>query len=473
MSPSEEPSAAKEHKEPKAPVERTYVVDYLTRVEGEGAFYLRVRGRKVEEARLAIFEPPRFFEALLRGRSFAEVPDIVARICGICPVAYQMSSVRAIENAFAMAPAAEVRRLRRLLYCGEWIESHALHVYLLHAPDFLGYESAVEMARDHREAVERGLRMKRTGNELLAVLGGRAIHPVSVRVGGFTKAPALSALWALRADLARGLEEAVETVRWAARLPMPDFRQEYLCVSLSGDEYPLEWGDAIRIGDDAEIPVEDFEKRFKERQRPYSNALQCLLDGRKPYLVGPAARLNHHASKLHPRAAALLGESGLSLPVSNPFESIRVRALELVHAFAEAIDLVDAYRPPERPYAEPAPREATGCGATEAPRGLLFHRYEIGADGLVKEAKIVPPTSQNQARIEADLRKIALDLTALPHDAATRRCEHLIRNYDPCISCATHFLRLEIDRRPDEGDEGGDDGRGGGAGGVAPGEGRP
>src|SRR5208282_1001150 len=202
---------------------KTIKVDYLARVEGEGAIKVVVRDGAVESAEFRIYEPPRFFEALLRGRSFTEAPDITARICGICPVAYQMSAVRAMEDACGVAiDEGPLRDLRRLLYCAEWIESHSLHVYMLHAPDFLGYAGAVEMARDHREIVEQGLAMKKAGNALMAMVGGREIHPINVRVGGFYRAPTRGELRTLRDPLQAALETALETVRWAATLPFPD-----------------------------------------------------------------------------------------------------------------------------------------------------------------------------------------------------------------------------------------------------------
>jgi coenzyme F420-reducing hydrogenase alpha subunit len=426
---------------------RVFNVDLLARVEGEGSFHVRVRDGVVEEARLAIFEAPRFFEAFLRGRSMLEVPDLVARICGICPVAYQMSALGAIEAALGVAPTEPIRKLRRLLYCGEWIESHALHVFMLHAPDFLGYPSAIDLARDQRALVEQGLALKKAGNALLALLGGRAIHPVSPRVGGFSKVPRRRELLGMRDSIQRGLDSALIAARWAAALPMPDFEQDYVFVALGGGaDYPLESGDRILVSGRADVPVADFEQSFVEQQVPHSNALQCRLADGTAYLCGPLARLYHHAERLHPVAAAALRETGMSLPVRNPYRSIVARTVELVHAFAEALDLIDGYVEPDRPFVEITPRAATGAAATEAPRGLLWHRYALGADGLVKEARIVPPTSQNQARIEQDLAGVAPGLLALPHEEATLRCEQLIRAYDPCISCATHFLKLTIDR---------------------------
>ena len=424
--------------------EHTFKVDLLTRVEGEGRFFLRVKDGRVLDARLAIFEAPRYFEALLRERSIHEVPDIVARICGICPVAYQMSAVCALENALACTPPPGVRALRRLLYCGEWIESHALHVFLLHAPDFLGYPSALEMAADHRELVERGLRMKKAGNALIELLGGRAIHPVSVRVGGFTRAPSRTELRALEPELTHCLEAAEETVRWASGLSFPELERDHVFVALESTNYPLEHGEGLRVSGHGVVAVDEFDELFVEEQVEHSNALQCRLRDGRPYLCGPMARVNLAYEKLHPRAAIALESSALRIPFKNPHRSIIARAVELVHAFAEALGIIADYARPDPPFAEAEPREASGSGATEAPRGLLFHRYSVGADGLVRQARIVPPTSQNQACIEADLASLAPELIELEHEQATHLCEQLIRSYDPCISCATHFLRLDI-----------------------------
>ncbi len=321
--------------------ERTYRVDLMTRVEGEGSFRLRVKDGEVVESALAIFEAPRFFEAFLRGRSAYEVNDIVARICGICPVAYQTSASRAIERAFGVPLAEPVRRLRRLLYCGEWIESHALHVFMLHAPDFLGYPSVIEMAKDHRAVVERGLSMRKAGNALIALLGGRSVHPVSPWVGGFTKVPSLSKLRAMRPVLERGLHDALETVRWAASLPMPELAQDYIYVALSGtDDYPIESGETIAVSGRGEVSIDDWGEVIDEQQVPYSNALQSRLKDGSSYLCGPMARLFHHAEKLHPRAREAMDDAGLPREVKNPYRSIVVRAVEMAHAFAEAVDLV-------------------------------------------------------------------------------------------------------------------------------------
>jgi coenzyme F420-reducing hydrogenase alpha subunit len=431
----------------KAADERVYEVGELTRVEGEGSLRLRVRDGEVVEARLGIFETPRYFEALVVGRTPNEVVDMVARICGICPVAYQMSAVHAFEELFGVRIDPSSRALRRLLYCGEWIESHTLHIYLLHLPDFLGYESAIAMAADHRPAVEQALRAKKVGNELIKVLGGRPIHPVSVRVGGWSRAPRRSELLALRPELEAGLAIAQETVRLTAGLSMPAFAREPRLVSLRHPaEYPYNEG-RIVSDDGIDIPLGAWPSTFEEFQVEGTNALHARSrDGKGVYLVGPAARVVLAGDQLHPLAREALAASGSAeLIRTNIYASIVARAVELVHAFAEAIDIIDAYRPPAEPLVAWKSRAGVAAWATEAPRGLLFHQYEVDAAGRIRHAQIVPPTSQNQAAIEADLMVAAREVLEMPHAAATVRLEQMIRSYDPCISCATHFLDLTIE----------------------------
>jgi len=424
---------------------QTIKVDYLARVEGEGALRVRLRGGRVEDVKLEIFEPPRLFEAFLRGRHFQEVADITARICGICPVAYQMSAVHALERALDVSIDPAVRLLRRLFYCGEWIESHALHVFLLHAPDFLGCQDALEMARGHRALLEQGLRIKKTGNRLVGLLGGREIHPVSAAVGGFYRVPARRELAPLAEDLKWALEASVAAARQVAGFDFPDFQQDYEFVALSHpDEYPFNEGRLVSsLGLD--IAPEEFEDHFIERQVKHSNALQCQLRRRGSYLVGPLARFNLNYDKLPEVARQAARDSGLEVPCRNPFRSIVVRAVEIVFACAEALRIIEAYEPPSSPRCEVAPRAAAGAAITEAPRGILYHRYETAANGLILSARIVPPTSQNQKRIEDDLWRLLPQLLDRSTDEITWRCEQAIRNYDPCISCATHFLKLIVD----------------------------
>jgi coenzyme F420-reducing hydrogenase alpha subunit len=428
--------------------EREYKVGQLTRVEGEGSLHLTIDGEGAVTAQLRIFEAPRYFERIVVGRHPDEVLDIVARICGICPVAYQMSAVHAFESLFGVEIDPNVRLLRRLLYCGEWIESHALHVFMLHAPDFLGYASALEMAVDHRQLVERALRLKKLGNRIVAIVGGRAIHPVSVKVGGFSRVPTARELEELRAPLADALAEAVESVALVAGLDTPPSDRDVRLVSLRHPtEYPMNEG-RIVSSDGIDVPIGSWRDAFEEVQVPWSHALQARAADGVPYLLGPTARLALAADQLHPAAAAALRATGLTPDqiARNVFRSIVARSVELVHALAEAADILDGYSRPTTPAVPWTPRPGVAAWATEAPRGLLFHRYEVDEGGHVTAAQIVPPTSQNQAAIEHDLAIFAPAVVDLPHDEATRRLEQLIRSYDPCISCATHFLRLSVER---------------------------
>ncbi len=426
---------------------RELVVSGLARVEGEGALKITVHDGQVTRAELNIYEPPRFFEAFLRGRSYTEPPDLTARICGICPVAYQTSACNAIEQACGAELTPALAELRRLLYCGEWISSHALHIYLLHAPDFLGYPDAITLARDHRDIVERGLELKKTGNAILEQVGGRAIHPVNVRVGGFYRVPGRAELGPLAERLRRALDLALDTVRWAASFEFPDLELEHDLLAARDDahgRYPLEQGRVVTASG-LSFPAGEFPAHVTEAQVPHSTALHATLDGHH-YLTGPLARYSLNSGALSPIARQAAAEAGLGPQCRNPFRSILVRGVEIVCAVEEALRIIGDYQPPDRPAVEVVPRAGTGHGISEAPRGLLYHRYELDRDGLIRAATIIPPTSQNLAVIEDDLRRLATANLARDDASLTALCERAIRNHDPCISCAAHFLSLTVCR---------------------------
>ena len=419
-------------------------VDYLARVEGEGALLVKVKNKNVTDVRFRIFEPPRFFEAFLRGRSYTEAPDITARICGICPVAYQMSSVHAIENAFGIQVTGPLRDLRRLLYCGEWIESHVLHVFMLHAPDFLGYQDAIQMAKDHGPLVKQALALKKIGNDIVNLIGGREIHPINLRVGGFYRLPTKEELSKLEERLKWAIEFSMKMVKFAGTLPFPEFERDYEFVALRHpDEYPFNEG-RIVSNKGLNISVPEYEAHFAEEHVEHSNALQSVCKDSGAYFVGPLARYNLNFDKLTKTAQECAANAKLGKTCTNPFKSIIVRSVETLSACEEALRIIKHYQAPDAPMIPINVRAGIGYGCTEAPRGILYHHYRIDEKGRILDAKIVPPTSQNQKTIEQDLRQFVPPRLKLTQEQLTWQCEQAIRNYDPCISCATHFLRIEV-----------------------------
>ncbi|MEU2156042.1 nickel-dependent hydrogenase large subunit [Streptomyces sp. NPDC019396] len=448
---------------------RVVRIPALARVEGETALHLVTRGTTVIRAQLKIYEPPRFFEAFLRGRAHTEPPDITSRICGICPVAYQLSACRAIENACGVVVDGQLAALRRLLYCGEWIESQSLHIHLLHAPDFLGYDDVFGMSRTHVAHVQRGLRLKQAGNSVIELLGGRAIHPINVRLGGFHRTPAPSELRPLADRLRVALEDAWDTVRWVSGFDFPDAVCDVDLFALAEpDTYAIESGVPTVLqagggGAPRSFPVHDFPDHVVEEQVAHSTALHSRLDGRR-HLTGSLARYAISGHLLSPLALQAAREAGLADPPllartagsapdrgsPNPYRSILVRAVEVLYAVEEALRIIEAYEPPAQAHVAVPPRTAVGHGATEAPRGLLYHRYALDDEGRITEACLVPPTAQNQGAIEEDLRRAVqaeLARSVTDESELARLCERLIRNHDPCISCSAHFLDLDIERQ--------------------------
>lgn len=430
------------------PAIRTIAVEALARVEGEGALDIRIRGRTVEEVKLRIFEPPRLFEALLQGRQYSDAPDITARICGICPIAYLLGASQAMEAALGIEVSQPIRELRRLIYCGEWIASHILHIAMLHLPDYLGLPDALTLARTDAAVVETALKLKQIGNQILETVGGRAVHPVNLKVGGFYRSPAKSEIHALIEPLEWALDATHGLLRFLGRLEIPDFDDDYVLVAIvHPTEYAMAEGRIVSsLGHDLEI--RRFERHFGEEQVAHSMALQGVLrDDERPYLTGPIARYNLSFDRLSPTAQAAAREVGLPRTCRNPFQSILVRAVETLYALEEALRLARAYEVPEAPSMPVKVRAGEGSGATEAPRGICYHHYAVDGDGRIVTARIIPPTSQNQRRIEHDLRRLVERHLDLPDVELQQRCEQAIRNYDPCISCATHFLSLKVERQ--------------------------
>ena len=426
---------------------RTIKVDYLARVEGEGALYVKIKDKKVEDIKLKIFEPPRFFEAFLRGRDFREVPDITARICGICPIAYELGASYAMEDACGIKVEGQLRDLRRLIYHGEWIESHVLHIWMLHAPDFLGYEDAIQMAKDHSEVVKNVLRLKKIGNDIMVVLGGREIHPINLRIGGFYKVPKKRELGVLLDELKWTRDASIELAKLVATFPFPDFDQEYEFIAMRHqDEYAIIEGQLVS-NKGMDIPIREYDDHLIEEHVEHSTALHTHVKERETAFVGPMARYSLNYDKLSLFARGVAKDIGLGKECHNPFKSIMVRAVEVVYAVNEAIRSIEEYQEPDKPAVDVQPRAATGYGCTEAPRGICYHRYTIDEQGIVQDAKIVSPTAVNLQTIEKDLWNFVESNVELSDDKLQWQCEQAIRNYDPCISCSCHFLQLNVDRQ--------------------------
>lgn len=423
-------------------------VDYLARVEGEGGIDIDVVDGKVEDVKVRIFEPPRFFQGFLVGRKYDDVPDIVARICGICPVSHMMASIQAIEDAFGISPSQQTRDLRTLLTLSQVIQSHVLHVYMLQLPDYLGYESVLAMAGDYGPAVKRALRMKRIANDFTALVGGREIHPVTPVVNGFTRIPSKAELLEIKSRLLSIKEDAVETVKLVASLELPSFNPDTEHVALYDPyEYPFN-GRRLRSTKGLDIDASEYREYIKEKQVAHSNTLHSYVEGRGSFLVGPLARVNLNHERLSSDAKEAIQMARWRLPCFNPFAGMLARSIEIIHSIDESVRIIDQMDPKPEAAGPVKVKAGTGSGFSEAPRGTLYHSYRLDSEGVVVRADIVAPTSHNLHNMEKDLWEFVPSLLDLPKDEATLKCEMVIRNYDPCISCSCHMVKLSISGKP-------------------------
>ena len=418
-------------------------LDYVARVEGEGGLDLVMKDGGIEAAHLRIFEPPRFFEGFLEGRKYNEIPDMTARICGICPASYQMASCSAIENAFDFSPSEQTKKLRRLFSWAEIIQSHVLHIYMLAAPDYLGVEGVPELASKFPELVKRALKMRGAANAVTKAVGGREVHPITPKVTGFYDVPSEREIEHLAGHLLEIRDDAIATIKMTADLDLPflDRDIDYLAL-FDSNMYALNEG-RVRTFNGLDFPVEEFLDNIVETQVPQSNALQCRLKHSGSYQTGPLARININYKSLSTATKELLSELKISFPSQNPFDGIIARAAEILTGIDDSLNIMDGFAPALEEV-EVKPQASEGFGISEAPRGSLFHRYIFDDQGFVLKAQLMPPTSQNLARIEDDLMIYAPRVLEEDRDKLSLACETLIRSYDPCISCATHFLKVHI-----------------------------
>ncbi|MBU1941048.1 MAG: Ni/Fe hydrogenase subunit alpha [Candidatus Thermoplasmatota archaeon] len=413
-------------------------IDYVARVEGQGALNLIIaHDGKVKNVEFRIFEPPRFFESFLIGRKYDEVMELASRICGICPVAHQITALRAIENALKINPSQQTKDLRKLTAISAHIQSNVLSMYFLSLPDLMGYESIIPMAKQHPDIIKRGLKLKKLGNDITDLIGGRAVHPVTMIVDGFSSLPSKNKLQDIRKRLLDAKQEALDTVDLFANLEIPDFHRKCEHVAISDPHnYAINKGQ-FRSTESLDCDEMHYRDVILERQKPYSTALHSFMKHRDSFMVGPLPRLNINFNQLSTDAKTAAKNSGIRFPNYNPFISHLARAIELVHDIDESIELIDRI-PLKEEKKNIVCNAGFGAAITEAPRGSLYHSYELDNNGIVRGVDIVPPTAHNVNNIEKDMIEFVQTMHDSPVDEITLKCEMLIRAYDPCISCSAH-----------------------------------
>jgi sulfhydrogenase subunit alpha len=420
-------------------------IEHITRVEGHGNIIIDVKEGKIRELRMDIVESPRFFEAMALGRSYKEVAHITSRICGICAVTHTTTSIKAIESALGFEPSAQTIKLRKLLLHAEFIQSHILHVYFLTAPDFFRVGSVFGMVKDNKEDVLRGMRLKTLANDLCALVGGRHIHPITLKIGSFSKNPESKDLEAFKKRIEKSRHEIDETVKFFKNLQTPEFERETEYISLTNpDEYALYDGN-IKSSDNGETAPADYLNRVKEYIVPHSTSKHARSN-RDSYMVGALARFNNNYEQLHPKAKEVAEEMGLKHPCYNPYMNNIAQVVETVHCFEDSIELIGDLlsNDMQDEKLELEPKAGSGVGATEAPRGTLYHEHKLDDNGKITYANYIIPTGQNLSNIENDLKSLVPNILNKQKDDIILDIEMLVRAYDPCISCSTHLMKVEF-----------------------------
>jgi sulfhydrogenase subunit alpha len=429
-------------------VSTTIRIGHLARVEGHGGVTVVLDDGGVTDVRFDVFEGARLVETLIRGRSFEDVSQVLSRICAICSVAHALTSIKATECAFGVKVTPQTDLLRDLLFRGENIESHALHLFLLALPDYLGYPSATALAATHPEAVKLALRLKQVGNTIQEVIGGRAVHPVNAVVGGFGRVPDEEQLIALRRALVAAIADCETAMDLLATLPAVNFcRAGTVFAALeSPTGYDYYRGDRIGVIADGvrrRLEADDYLSFTNEKAAPHSHAKHSTWDGR-PFMVGALARLTVNQDKIESRMLAAMHKLGLELPSENPMDNNKAQAVELAYDLSRALETIDSLLTSglrEEPLVPVQPRAGAGTAITEAPRGILIHSYSYDASGCITSADVITPTALNAASIERHLRCSVEQAGAVPEVDLKRRLEMIVRAYDPCISCSVHLIR--------------------------------
>jgi sulfhydrogenase subunit alpha len=420
-------------------------VHHLTRVEGHGNIVVDVQNGEIKKCQFEVVEAPRFFEAFVRGRPYTEINHITSRICGICSVGHSTTSVEATEKALGVKLTEQASLLRKLNFHGEMIDSHVLHTYYLVAPDFLGIDSVIPLLEVNPDVLMRALRIKKLSGDLCAMIGGRHTHPCALVVGGFTRTPTERELRAMQDRLIAAREDMDETVALFSTLPWPEFERETEYVSLrKADEYALVGGEVV-TSDGFTYPIADYKKVTNEWCVPFSTA-KWTKHNRESYMVGALARFNNNYEQLHPKAKEAAKKLGLEPICTNSFLNSAAQVVEMVHCVEDGIEIIDALLSRGVTPENPAPvsrMSGEGAGSCDVPRGILFHHY-VYEDGICQEANCIIPTNQNWANVNADLKAFLPQILDKPEDEIRHLLEMLVRAYDPCISCSTHTLRVEL-----------------------------
>ncbi|MEW6570423.1 MAG: Ni/Fe hydrogenase subunit alpha [Nitrospirota bacterium] len=408
-------------------------VNYIARVEGEASVKFEIRDRKLVNLKLNIWEPPRFFEGFLVGRKFYEAPDIVSRICGICPVSHMTTSICAVENALGVVASPEIKKIRDIMTLSQIAASHVIHLYMLTLPDYYG----LAMLSEREKEMNSLLRLKEALNNVTGAIGGRPLHPVAMVVGGFTKALERKELSKLIKGLEGVKKDAVETIKMFSELDYPVLKNDTEYLALSGaDGYAINEG-IIATSSGVKVEPENYHSFFSEKEVSYSNAKKTVLKGERSVMAGALARLNLKFDRLHPEAKKAAREVGFLASEKNPFSNIVAQAVEIAHCIWTCIDLLDTLTCKDT-LLDVRVREGSGTSVTEAPRGLLYHHYELNRLGVIEKADIVTPTAYNFLNIEESLEKLVMQNIDKPPEELSLLCEMLVRAYDPCFSCSVH-----------------------------------
>ncbi|HDR06787.1 MAG TPA: Ni/Fe hydrogenase subunit alpha, partial [Candidatus Coatesbacteria bacterium] len=421
---------------------RTITVEHLCRVEGHGGVIVELENGAVKNVRMDIYEGLRFFESFLKRVRWADIPEVACRICAICSGVHNIVASQAIEDAFGVVVSEQTRLLRRLFVHGGNIESHALHIFLLALPDLVRprYNSVIELAQELPDAARIGLDIKKCGNEIQDLVGGREIHPCNTKIGGFGRIPDKDVFKHLRNRLEASLENAKALIPLIKDLELPAYltgKGTFIGLKPEGGAYGY-MGDHIAASDGALYDVHEYRRVTNEYVVPYSHAKFSAYNG-EPYVVGALARLNLFGDLLHREARTIARRLGFAPPVASIFHNTVAQFIELVDSIEDSLEAIEhilADYEPDEPTPEVRPKAGWGAAGIEAPRGTLYHAYGFDHDGRCTEADIITPTCQNLAAMERDIRAMVEANPGFSDEEIHFHAEIIVRAYDPCISCS-------------------------------------